>query len=150
MKWITGSAAVVLGVFVFGACGFEESDDSGWGVNDPQYDSCHAYSSCQSCTPIWGCGWCFDSNGSGQCVSDPGYCATSAFSWTWNPDGCRVAADAGVGFITPPNPPVVDASYWSLDAASSSDDAGEGDASPASDAGDDGPTFLTWPPPIPR
>jgi hypothetical protein len=69
----------------------DEPSNEGWSVaND-----CAVYASCESCTPISGCGWCFDSNGTGQCASDPDSCSTPAFSWTWNSDGCRVAADAG-------------------------------------------------------
>ena len=65
--------------------------NDGWSITN----DCAAYASCESCTPIPGCGWCFDSNGTGQCASDPDSCSTPAFSWTWNSDGCRIAADAG-------------------------------------------------------
>jgi hypothetical protein len=31
-----------------------------------------------------------------MCAPDPDSCITPAFSWTWNPNGCRVGAEAGV------------------------------------------------------
>jgi hypothetical protein len=66
----------------------------GWaGGGDP----CNQYASCGACTPVNGCGWCTTGVGQGTCASDPNECANAtAFSWTWEPDGCFVAADAGV------------------------------------------------------
>jgi hypothetical protein len=58
--------------------------------------SCRFYSSCDTCTPVSGCGWCTAPGGAGVCASDPDDCPTSEFSWTWDPKGCRVAADASV------------------------------------------------------
>ncbi len=55
---------------------------------------CSSFRSCDTCTPQNGCGWCYDSDGTGQCASGPDECATPAFEWTWNPDGCRVTAHA--------------------------------------------------------
>jgi hypothetical protein len=59
--------------------------------------SCSPYLSCDTCTPVSGCGWCIAPGGAGVCASDPDDCPTSQFSWTWDPKGCRVAADASVG-----------------------------------------------------
>jgi hypothetical protein len=79
-----------------------ESDDRGGfpgGGTPVSYGSaaCSTYGSCSTCTPIQGCGWCYDSNGLGTCAPSPDFCATPSFSWTWNMDGCRIAAEAGVG-----------------------------------------------------
>jgi hypothetical protein len=57
---------------------------------------CTPYLSCETCTPIVGCGWCTAPGGGGVCASDPDYCPTQEFSWTWDIKGCRVAADASV------------------------------------------------------
>jgi hypothetical protein len=58
--------------------------------------NCSAYLSCDTCTPVAGCGWCTGPGGAGVCASDPDYCPTQEFSWTWDINGCRVAADASV------------------------------------------------------
>ncbi|HEX4475709.1 MAG TPA: hypothetical protein VH142_11570 [Polyangiaceae bacterium] len=60
------------------------------------YDPCQSYSSCGSCTPVLGCGWC-SVGSSGTCVSDPDYCGTNAFSWTWDPSGCPGAVESDGG-----------------------------------------------------
>jgi hypothetical protein len=56
--------------------------------------SCTEMRSCDTCTPVAGCGWCFNGTGSGTCVADPDQCSGAQFSWTWEPSGCRVNADA--------------------------------------------------------
>jgi hypothetical protein len=57
--------------------------------------ACGQFTSCATCTPVLGCGWC--SMGSkGACVDQPNACASAAnFYWTWELDGCPGAADAG-------------------------------------------------------
>jgi len=75
-----------------GAC---ESDH--WGYHYAPYrDPCGQFTSCDTCTPVLGCGWC--SMGSkGACVDQPNACAGAAnFYWTWELDGCP-AAGAGDG-----------------------------------------------------
>jgi hypothetical protein len=60
--------------------------------------ACEQYTTCGSCTPQNGCGWCFNAAG-GYCVTDPDQCAFSSnneFTWTWNASGCP-DADASVG-----------------------------------------------------
>jgi hypothetical protein len=57
--------------------------------------SCSAESTCGTCTPVVGCGWCFTPDG-GACVSGPDECPTDATGWTWDPPGCDGdAGDAG-------------------------------------------------------
>jgi hypothetical protein len=60
---------------------------------------CKTFTSCGTCTPISGCGWCFTGagNSDGVCTDEPNDCPTLQFSWTWDPNGCRVSADAGIG-----------------------------------------------------
>lgn len=102
MKVVVG--AIALGtILVSAACesGSDDSATSSYPSSYGAYDACQQYASCGTCTPVYGCGWCFDSNGAGQCAADPSACATPTFGWTWNPDGCRVAADAGSVKVAP-------------------------------------------------
>jgi hypothetical protein len=87
-------AILVGGALVLLACEVDSTDRGGEFSFD---DGCLQFASCGTCTPISGCGWCFDSDGTGMCASGPGACATSASRWTWDPSGCRVAAEAGTG-----------------------------------------------------
>jgi hypothetical protein len=48
---------------------------------------CSQFTSCGSCTPVEGCGWCAFQGG-GACVSDPDFCGANQFSFTWEPKGC--------------------------------------------------------------
>ena len=61
------------------------------------YAACQQSTSCEACTPLPGCGWCYKEDGTGMCADDPNDCAAStSFRWTWEPTGCRVTADASV------------------------------------------------------
>jgi hypothetical protein len=57
---------------------------------------CNRYTACGACTPVVGCGWCYNSDGTGTCAASPDLCPTPSFTWTWNPSGCLVLAEAGV------------------------------------------------------
>jgi hypothetical protein len=95
---------------------------------------CSAYTRCGTCTPVVGCGWCAGPGGSGVCVSDPDYCPTQQFTWTWDPNGCLVVADASVGPTEDVSvAPAEDVSVGSPDAASNAD-APKQDSAPAADA----------------
>jgi hypothetical protein len=94
---ITGRAALgaiaLLGVALLaGAC-----DDGGYGYAygpPPRRVACGAFSTCATCTPQNGCGWCFSVT-TGLCVDDPSDCpAASTTGWTWEPTGCRAPLDA--------------------------------------------------------
>jgi hypothetical protein len=90
---IAGSIAASLVAVVVGACG----NNAGGPDGGPDLTGfCSQFTTCGTCTPQNGCGWCYDSDGTGTCAADPDECSTPAFSWTWDPDGCRVAADASV------------------------------------------------------
>jgi hypothetical protein len=79
------------------ACGDDNSDVGyayGAGGGGPAVD-CTAYTTCGSCTPVAGCGWCFNAGG-GTCATDPDSCGdASEFTWTWEPSGCP-SVDASV------------------------------------------------------
>jgi hypothetical protein len=66
------------------ACG----DDNGGGGGASYGDSCNQFTTCGTCTPQSGCGWCFDRT-NGLCASTPGECTdVTEFTWTWDPSGC--------------------------------------------------------------
>jgi hypothetical protein len=73
------------------------------------------YVTCGSCTPVLGCGWCFNAAG-GTCAPDPDSCTNaSEFTWTWDPPGCP-DVDAGVIPLDAGTPPP-DAALIPVDAA---------------------------------
>ncbi len=91
------AVTIAAAALVLGACETDSgTDNAGYGYGYGYGGGgCHQFTSCGTCTPVDGCGWCFDSDGTGMCASSPDECATPVFSWTWNPAGCRVPADAG-------------------------------------------------------
>src|SRR5580700_1901299 len=118
-SFFKGAIVASLVGLALAACG----NDGGNGVDagpDPA-GYCSAFVSCETCTPANGCGWCYDSNGTGTCAASPDECPTLAFSWTWDPSGCRVTADASV--ITEPTP------ILATPAEASTEDAAPVDAS---------------------
>jgi hypothetical protein len=107
-----GGAVVVA----LGACDDSSSGGYGYGGGGGgNGDPCNANTTCDTCTPVQGCGWCFNATG-GLCASGPDECSSaSEFTWTWNQSGC----------------PDVDASVAPLDAGTTPVEA----SSPASDGG---------------
>lgn len=95
MRYAGAFALLGLGLVVtVVAC----ENDGGYYYRGGRLGRCEAATTCQTCTPLYGCGWCSFPNGDGACVDDPDYCAgAKAFSWTWEADGCRSYAEAGVG-----------------------------------------------------
>jgi hypothetical protein len=101
-KRILGGALVALvTTLMASAC-----DDGGYsyerGGDDYDY-GCRRFTSCGTCTPVDGCGWCQTGVGKGLCAADPDECAgATAFSWTWDPSGCTAtpAGDADAGGVT--------------------------------------------------
>ncbi|MGO9834072.1 MAG: hypothetical protein ACLP1X_07655 [Polyangiaceae bacterium] len=97
---LTSTVAVSVG-----ACGDDSSDFAyaNGGPGGAYPTMCSAYTTCGSCTPVIGCGWCFGARG-GSCAPDPDSCGDATeFTWTWNASGC----------------PDVDASVVPLDAGAS-------------------------------
>jgi hypothetical protein len=125
--FLAGTATASFIALALAAC---ESDgggsvSSGTGGGPSPDDSCSQYTSCGACTPVTGCGWCYNADGTGNCAASPDECTTwsSSFTWTWNPSGCYVAADAAVAPRS--------------DGASGTDgelDVNRGDGAPSSDA----------------
>jgi hypothetical protein len=96
-------AAILLASAIalpLGACGDDSSGGGGSYAGGDPYE-CQQFSTCGTCTPEPGCGWCFHGT-SGVCTSDPDLCAqvTSEFTWTWDPSGCP-DADASVVSLPP-------------------------------------------------
>lgn len=102
-------AAALLVLFVavpVAACGSDDNsgDVEYAGPSSGGGGDCSAYTTCGTCTPVDGCGWCFNAT-SGQCTTDPDSCSsTTEFTWTWDSTGC----------------PDVDASVVPLDAGKAS------------------------------
>jgi hypothetical protein len=73
-------------------------DDGGYDPG-PTYTPvyCGQFTSCDTCTPVLGCGWCWAGT-KGACVDQPNACAnTATFSWTWELSGCPGGAGADAG-----------------------------------------------------
>lgn len=73
--------------------------DSRTDYNGPYYgrSGCERFTSCSTCTPILGCGWC-SMGTKGICVDQPNRCgAVSQFTWTWELALCPASGDAGTG-----------------------------------------------------
>jgi hypothetical protein len=99
-----------------GACSEDTGDGRAFSAGRArEHGACLQYTSCATCTPVVGCGWCYLADGTGKCADDPDDCPGTAFSWTWEPSGCHVAAEAGVNAIEG-GPPVRDAQAGSSDA----------------------------------
>lgn len=64
---------------------------------DQAAPACGYQSSCGTCTPVLGCGWCQYEDGSGECTTGPSACTRLKFRWNWEPTDCPVpTTDAGV------------------------------------------------------
>lgn len=114
-RFIAGTLLASAVALAVAACG----DDSGANAYPSAGGDCSAYSTCGTCTPVTGCGWCFNAHG-GVCTSDPDQCANaSEFTWTWDPGGCP-DVDASVNAAS-------DAGTGSADAGGASDAAGRAD-----------------------
>jgi hypothetical protein len=106
---LAGAVAVAVG-----AC--DDSSSGGYYASAPA-GQCSTYTTCDTCTPVQGCGWCFNSTGA-LCASDPDQCSSAGeFTWTWNQSGC----------------PDVDASVAPLDAGTTT--ATEAGTTTAADSG---------------
>lgn len=73
------------------------SPDGGHHAEPPSYrvpTPCSSATSCDTCTPILGCGWCQYADGRGTCTSGPSLCKGDSFRWNWEPTSCPVV-DAG-------------------------------------------------------
>lgn len=123
---LAGTVAVAAG-----ACDDSSAGDySGGGGDD-----CTAYTSCDTCTPVQGCGWCFNGSG-GVCASSPDECAaaTSEFTWTWNQSGCPdvdasiSSVDGGANTTPEASAPPAEAGTPAADTGAAAGEASTGDA----------------------
>ena len=85
-RWLGASILASVVAVSLAAC--SDSSTGGYyaygGGGSP---SCSQYTSCGTCTPVQGCGWCFTRT-NGMCASSPDQCGTMEFTWTWDPSGC--------------------------------------------------------------
>jgi hypothetical protein len=134
--------ALAAAAVATGSCDSESAISTPTGNPGNNYGFCGSFRSCETCTPQSGCGWCYNSDGTEQCASDPSECATPSFEWTWNPDGCRVPAQ-----VTTPGRDAAaeetDAGSFAKGDATASDDVAASaclgpDANAPADAGDGG------------
>lgn len=104
-RWTTISAVARRFFVGFLLCGATAAlvagcDEGRWGYDyvyphgPGRAHICSQFTSCGSCTPVEGCGWCAFEKG-GACVSDPYFCGVSQFSFTPDPSGCA-AVGGGV------------------------------------------------------
>jgi hypothetical protein len=110
---VLGACAVIA--FAAAACDDGHHGFRG-GLDRENLDACNQFTTCDTCTPQNGCGWCFDGTNS-FCGSDANQCSSE---WTWETNFCRDSADASVSTGTAPGP---------------SDDASTGTSTDASDDG---------------
>jgi hypothetical protein len=87
---------------------------------------CSQQTTCGACTPVLGCGWCYNSDGTGTCAASPDQCPTQVFTWTWNPDGCLVLAEAGVAAEEAQAPVLDGSAETGTDGNASADSGAEG------------------------
>ncbi|HVU51400.1 MAG TPA: hypothetical protein VHL80_11970 [Polyangia bacterium] len=117
----------LLASIVAAVCLVSCTDTSGGDYGPPpgaggERPHCERFTSCATCTPVLGCGWC-QSGDKGLCTSAPNRCADAvSFSWTWELAYCPAAPDGGTSTWTavPPN--------GTADGASSPSDAAAPDA----------------------
>jgi hypothetical protein len=85
--------AALLGAFCSLSCFSSDYGPPPGGYG--QAFSCQQLASCETCTPVLGCGWC-QSGDKGICVDDPNDCArATSFSWTWELAFCPAELDGG-------------------------------------------------------
>jgi hypothetical protein len=131
--------AAICGALCLTSC----IDSSGPGDYGPPPDystgeraRCERFTSCATCTPVLGCGWCQSGN-KGLCTSEPNRCGDAvSFSWTWELDFCPAAPDGGSApwSAVPPTAPTADAGATGTDGSTTSPDGGATAAdAPASD-----------------
>ncbi len=87
--------AALIGAF----CSLGCDQPYGDGGYDPrgqgQRSFCAQFTTCGSCTPILGCGWC-QAGSKGLCAEDPNACeGAESFSWSWESATCPGAVDGG-------------------------------------------------------
>jgi hypothetical protein len=95
MKRLLACALAIVAVALLAsACDDGPGYGYAYGPSPRGHIACGQLSTCATCTPEPGCGWCLTGS-TGLCVDDPSDCpAASTTGWTWDPAGCRTALDA--------------------------------------------------------
>jgi hypothetical protein len=89
---------LVFALTVGGCIADDGSGSNGTNTADPY--GCQRHTTCGSCTPVLGCGWCTIAD-KGLCVADPDQCAAApAFQWTWELSGCPPVPDGSTAADT--------------------------------------------------
>ena len=118
---------VALGISVVACSSHDEEYEHSHG-SYPRRDLCSEQLTCDTCTPVMGCGWCQLENGKGKCASGPSACGAT-FRWNWEPEACPVTpkVDAGASDV----PIASDAAPEAESDAAPAETATESDAAPA-------------------
>src|SRR5688572_907995 len=117
--------SMAIGMLAIALVGCESDYDEGYGREAPPRISCSSFSSCDTCTPVLGCGWCSYGPSMGRCASGPTKCGDEQpFRWNWEPRDCPVGGP-------PPDAAPLDSGNVANDVGTV-DDVGSGD-----DAGSD-------------
>jgi hypothetical protein len=85
--------------FLVAEVGCFSPDDGGGGYGaaprSRHDERCSRLTTCGTCTPVLGCGWCW-SGDKGLCADQPNDCAAEmSFDWTWEASGCPAEGDGG-------------------------------------------------------
>jgi hypothetical protein len=88
--------AALIGAFCSLGC---DSPFDGGGYSQQrahgQRSFCSQFTTCGTCTPVLGCGWC-QAGSKGLCAEDPNACeGAESFSWSWESATCPGAVDGG-------------------------------------------------------
>ncbi len=92
---------LVIAALGLSAVGCSPDDDDHHHGKRPVALDCSQNLTCDTCTPVIGCGWCSFADGSGRCASGPGACGAT-FRWNWEPSDCPAsppAPDAGASDV---------------------------------------------------
>lgn len=124
IKHVFSVVGALLGIALAVAACDDSHDHDGWyGSGGGDYaTSCSDFTACDACTAANGCGWCFNSDGTGTCGDDANQCNTE---WTWESNYCRAAADASVSTVDDASSSVPTDAASDTDAAASSDADGD-------------------------
>lgn len=88
-------------LFGLGACSSDEEHHGGRRSRQQPAPTCAAQTSCGSCTPILGCGWCQYEDGTGSCATGPDACRDLSFRWNWETVDCPAATTPSDAGFTP-------------------------------------------------
>lgn len=133
------AASFVLVALSLAGC---SSDDEAYYArrhpDDHDVPPCAMQTSCGTCTPVLGCGWCQYDDGTGACTTSPSRCKGDTFRWAWEPSTCSIATGGDAG-SSDADPIPADASEEA--AVSDAGDAGE-EAPDAAETSTDAPACV--------